>query len=328
MDDSHDPNRDDDLFADANRWFFRLQADDVTPDEKQQFAAWLNNDPMNALAWREVHILMQALRVPAKASYQTQYASNRPYKKSPTRLKPRLRLMPALFTSSLLLIVGYITYLQLPVFLDRWSADYMTVAGERRTLTLADGTLVDLDTDTAIKMNITTDKRRVTVLRGKAFFEIANDPRPFVVNTQQGDARDIGTAFSVERHEDMSTVTVAAGIVDVNTKARPDTPARVVAGQALDYSALNLSPVRSADLDQDLAWRQGQLIFRQERLADVVTKLNRYRTGRIVIVNPWIGDQLVSGAFDITRPDAPIRALEEVLGVKTTTISSYLVTLY
>jgi transmembrane sensor len=331
MVDGQDPDREDELFTEANRWFFRLQAEDVSPAEKQEFSEWLNADAAHSEAWKNVHALMHSLRAPAQASYDARLAAGRgQWRRRPAprgRVAPAKRKAPRVLAACLALIVGLIAYVQGPVLLDRWTADHVTVAGERATLTLADGTHVDLDSDTALKTDITAGERRVTVLRGEAFFQIAPDARPFVVTTRDGEARDIGTAFSITRRDGRSIATVETGIVDVKATSGPGATVRLMAGDSVDYGRGSVSPLRKADLDQDLAWRRGQIIFRQERLSDVVTKLNRYRSGRIVIVNPWVSGELVSGTFDIDRPEAPVDALETVLGVKATYLTPYLVVL-
>jgi transmembrane sensor len=325
MDENRDLNREDDLFAEANRWFFRLQAEDVSSSEKQQFSQWLNDHPSHAKAWSDVHVLMCSLRAPAQASYDASQGKHRLRPRHETAARgssAALRWIAA----CLALAIGVTAYVQGPVLLDRWNADYATVAGERQSIMLADGTRLELNTDTAVKTDMTSVERRVTVLRGEAFFDIANDARPFVVSTRYGEIRDIGTAFSVGKDDGRSTVTVESGIVDVKVLERLTT-VRLTAGQTVNYGTDGVSDLKKADLDQDLAWRRGQIVFRQEKLSGVVKKLNRYRAGRIVIVNPWIADELVSGTFNIDHRDGPIAALEEVLGVKATYLTSYLVAL-
>jgi transmembrane sensor len=332
MDDGKDLDREDELFDEANRWFFRLQAEDVTATEKQRFSQWLNADPAHTVAWNNVRALMQSLQAPARASYDAHRPATRwPFHKRRSvagqRRPRRSRAIPALAASCLLLIIGTAAYVRGPVFYDRWVADYVTLAGDRQTITLSDGTRVDLDTDTALKVAVTAGARRVTVLRGEAFFEIAKDPRPCVVLTGDGQSRDIGTAFSVEKGDGLSTVIVQSGIVDVKVASEHGATVRVTAGESVDYGANGLSSLRKVDIERKLAWRRGQLIFRQERLSDVVNKLNRYRSGRIVIVNPWIGNMLVSGTFNIDSPQAPIEALESVLDVRATYLTPYVVAL-
>lgn len=330
MDGDDDLNREDELFAEANRWFFRLQAEDVSSAEKQQFSQWLNGDPSHAKAWDDVHALMHSLRAPAQASYNASLNGKRPGHHRQGAM-PRSRRGSSVglrwIAACLALTIGIAAYLQGPVLLDRWGADYVTIAGERQSVTLADGTQVELNTDTAIKADMTGVERRVTVLRGEAFFDIAKDSRPFIVSTRYGETRDIGTAFSVEKGGSLSTVTVESGIVDVKAALGYSTSVRLTAGQTVNYGTDGVSAPRKADLDQDLAWRRGQIVFHQQKLSIVVAKLNRYRAGRIVIVNPWIADELVSGTFNIDQPDAPVAALGEVLGVKATYLTSYLVVL-
>jgi len=328
MDDGQELNREDELFDEANRWFFRLQAEDVSAAEKQGFAQWLAQDPSHAKTWADVHALMHSLHAPARASCNASLNDKRRFGAVVQQSARGSRTASRWITASLALAFGFAAYIQGPVLLDRWGADYVTTAGQRETIVLADGTRVELNTDTAIQANLTAAERRVTVLRGEAFFDIARDSRPFAVSTRDGEARDIGTSFRVEKGDAVSTVTVETGIVDV--KAKPILPAavRVTAGQTVDYGKDGVSIPRMADLDKELAWRRGQVVFRQEKLSSVVAKLNRYQAGRIVIVNPWIADELVSGAFNVDRPDAPIGALEDVLGVKATYLTSYLVMLH
>lgn len=331
MDDDDDLNREDNLFAEANRWFFRLQAEDVSAAEKQQFSQWLNDDPSHAKAWNDVHALMYSLRGPAQAFYNARVNGRRrpqsPRHGTLTRPTRGSSLALRWVAACLTVGIGITAYVQGPVLLDRWGADYVTIAGERQSITLADGTRVELNTDTAVKTDMAGAERRVTVLRGEAFFDIAKDARPFVVNTRYGETRDIGTAFSVQKGSSNSTVMVESGIVDVKAMLGPSTTVRLTAGQTVNYGTEGISVPRKADLDRDLAWRRGQIVFHQEKLSSVVTKLNRYRSGRIVIVNPWIADEPVSGTFNIDQPDGPIAALEEVLGVKATYLTSYLVAL-
>lgn len=322
MDESRDRDRDDELFAEANRWFFRMHAEDVTPAERAAFARWLAADPRHADVMNEVESLLAALRNPARSSYGAA-RTGRSSRSSSARGGVRTARWLAAGLAAVLALVAYV---QGPVFLARWNADLVTFAGERFSRQLADGTRVELNSDTALKVEISETQRLITLLRGEAFFEVARDPRPLVVRTEAGEARDIGTGFSVAETGAKASVTVESGMVDVTT--RQGGFARVTGGQRVAFDAAGVSAVLPADLDGDLAWRRGQVVFRQQRLVDVVATLNRYRSGRIVIVNPWIGDMRVSGTFDIDRSASAIEALETVLGVRAVSLSPYLVMLH
>lgn len=326
MDDSRHQNTKDALFSEATAWFFRLGADDVSVAEEQDFSDWLAVDPAHREAWDEVTSLMGALRAPAAAVHRADGAA------APSRVSaPWVASIrgPGVRWAGLTLAacVGAFLVVEGPVLLDRWRADHATGAGQREVLRLAEGTRIELDSDTAIETELSPEVRRIRVLRGEAFFAVAADPRPFVVASGDGEIRDIGTAFSVSRHEPLSTVVVESGIVDVRARRGSGQDVRVNARQAVDFADGTVSPVREVDPDEKLAWRHGRIVFRQEKLSGVVEQLNRYRRGRIVIINPWIADQPVSGAFEIGNPDAPIEALEAVLGVKALALTPYLVTL-
>ena len=307
----------DTLFAEANAWFFRLKAEDVTEAEKAAFAAWRAADPLHERAWREVVGLMSALKAPARAAQARMAAPSRRVRARRPRLVP---VLSGLAATTLALFVA----VEAPVFLDRLGADHVTVAGERRVLTLADGTRVDMNSDTALALHFSGGERRVEVRRGEAFFVIAEEERPFVVEAADAEIRDIGTAFSVE-NDAHAQVTVAEGLVDVRRAG--SAPVRVAARQKVEFGGDAISPVLDADPETALAWRNGQIVFRQERLADVVGELNRYRAGRIVILNPAIADLLVSGVFEIDRPDRAVAALESVLGIRAHMLTPWLVLL-
>jgi len=321
MDKNSDFDGDDTLFAEANRWFFRMQAENVTAAEKAAFAHWLAADPRHAKAMDEVRGLLGLLNNPAKASYG---ATSVGQAARAFQRRGRLFSVPRL-AMGLAAVLAISAYVQRPAVLARWNADLSTYAGQRLQRQLADGTKLELNSDTALKFELSSTQRLVTLLRGEVFIDIAPDPRPLVVKTDAGEMRDIGTSFNVAESSDNTVVVVATGVVEVTS--RSGERARVSESQRVAFSATDVSAVTGTDLEDDLAWRRGQVVFRQQRLADVVATLNRYRTGRIVIVNPWIRDLNVSGTFDIDRSASPIEALENVLGVRATSLTPYLVML-
>lgn len=321
------PNSDDALFAEANQWLFRLAADDVSAADRDRFSAWLRTSPAHRQAWNEAQALMTALRKPAQASYEASRADRRraslhigvQYESSSRRMR--------WLGATLVMALAVAGYIEGPLLFDRWRADVLTLAGQRQKTTLADGTRVELDSDTALKVDMSGSQRRVTVLRGEAFFDIAKNDRPFVVAVGVAELRDIGTAFAVNRLDDGATATVENGIVDVDIPSAPQKAVRLKAGEKVEIGAKGVSPAKKANLDDELAWRRGQIVFRQMRLSEVVVRLNRYRQGRIVIGNPWISSQLVSGSFNTDQPDVAIEALEGVLGISAIRITSYLTVL-
>jgi len=154
---------------------------------------------------------------------------------------------------------------------------------------------------------------------------VADTDRPAVVISHRGETQVLGTAFNVAERGEDTVVTVATGTVDVWHAAQWGNPIRVRGGQQVHYTPQRLSEVQSIDLTDALAWRRGQIIFWQKPLSEVIDEVNRYRSGRIVILNPSIRHRLVTGAFDIQQLDHMIDALRLGLGFHATALTPYLI---
>ena len=188
----------DELFEEASGWYFRLLAEDVTPAEMENFAAWLGQGQAQDDAWQEVQALLGGLREPARVVRRAEQAAWR---------KPARRWA---YAAAVLLAVG-LTVQNTP-WLDRLRADYATGTGESRTVELADGSQLQLNTDSAIQVRMSGGERQIRLLRGEGFFSVTKDPtRPFVVQSGDGWVKVVGTQFSVARRDAQTRVLVAQG---------------------------------------------------------------------------------------------------------------------
>lgn len=291
----------DDLFEEASAWYYRLQAEDVSPQERNDFATWLARGPEQAQAWDEVLALLGALRQPARQWREAERARWR---------KPRLRAWAS--AAAVLLAVGALT-LSSP-WPDRWRADYATATGEARELSLADGSRIQLNTDSAIQVELAQGERRVNLLRGEAWFEVSADPaRPFVIRSGEGWVKVVGTRFSVSRQDGQTRVRVAQGKVQVS--AGGEQAVLLEPGRGVEYQGGQLAAVHEIDGASEFAWRQRQLVFRQQPLAEVVDELNRYWPGQTLVLGDALRQRKVSGVFEIDKPDAVLKALRHTLGL-------------
>lgn len=309
------PDRDD-LFAEASGWYFRLQAEDVTDAEREQFAHWLARGAAQYEAWQEVQQLLGSLREPARQIRQAEQAR---WKKAPAK-----RWMPWASAAAVLLMVGALaTQTQ---WLDRLRADYATGTGETRTIALADGSRLQLNTDSAVQIHLSAGQRQVRLLRGEAWFEVSKDPaRPFVVESGAGSVTVVGTQFSVAQRQARTQVQVAEGKVQVS--AGSGAPVFLEPGRAVEFADGQLSQVHGFDPAAGYAWRQRQLVFRQQPLAEVVEELNRYWPGRTLVLGDELREQRVSGVFDIDKPEAVLKALVYTLNLKAEHFTPYLLVL-
>lgn len=302
----------DELFAEASGWYFRLQAEDVTPAEMDAFAAWLGQGNAQDAAWQEVQAMLGGLREPARVVRRAEQAAWR---------KPARRWACA---AAVLLAVG-LTVQNTP-WLDRLRADYATGTGESRTIELADGSRLQLNTDSAVQIRMSAGERHIRLLRGEGFFEVTKDPaRPFVVESGDGWVKVVGTQFSVARRDAQTRVQVAQGKVQVSTGG--GAPVYLEPGRAGEYQGQQLAEVHAFDAASGFAWRQRQLVFRQQPLSDVVSELNRYWPGKTLVLGEALRNRVVSGVFEIDKPDAVIKALEYTLNLRAEHYTPYLLVL-
>jgi transmembrane sensor len=189
--------------------------------------------------------------------------------------------------------------------------DVSTGIGEQRSAILPDHSVVELNTSSEIRLAFTASERRVELLRGEAFFEVAKDPkRPFIVATDVATARAVGTHFSVYRTRDETIVTVAEGRVLVRDKHLDG--GEVIPGNLAEARPGHPVQMRPANVERALAWRQRRLIFDGDSLANVVSEFNRYNPAPLVIVDPGLRGQRISGVFAANDPDSLLDFLVQV----------------
>ena len=185
-----------------------------------------------------------------------------------------------------------------------------------------------LNTDSAVTIDIASNVRQVNLLRGEVFFEVAHAPqRPFWVIAGEARARVTGTEFSVGRNKDNVTITVAKGRVETSLKNQENEITALVPGDSVHYQGTNLISFQPIDVDKTLAWRNGQMVFVQQSLNEVVEQINRYRPGLLIIRDEQLKKRAVTAVFSMDRLDEAIKALEQTLGIHTTRLTDYLILL-
>jgi len=187
---------------------------------------------------------------------------------------------------------------------------------ERRQVMLEDGTVVQLEPETRLRVKYEEKLRRVELERGRALFRVAKNPqRPFLVSADQTSVRAVGTAFGVETGSRGVVVTVAEGKVAVadSLKARSSgAEIFLVAGQQVIVPDSGVvAPVREVDTTRALAWAQGQLVFENDTLADVVQEFNRYNRMQLSITDAQLAARKVSGVFEATDAETLLAFIRE-----------------
>jgi transmembrane sensor len=213
----------------------------------------------------------------------------------------------------------------------RLRADLVSTIKDMPRMTLPDGSQVQLDSGSAIDVAYDITQRRVRLLRGEAFFQVARDAtRPFVVEAQNGtitggvitddSGTPSGAAFDVRLTRAGAVVAVTDQLVSVAPPDKPNgdqyAPVELHAGQRIAYGLDgSMSPLRAADPQQTASWRQGKLEVRNQTLASVIERIDRHSPTPIIILGNALGQRRVSGSFDLSKPRAAVDMLAERFGL-------------
>lgn len=301
------------IAEEAAGWVARLQSSDATQADRDLFQQWLERDTRHREAFDEFRDLwgdLKDLPIPPDRLKKLRGARRRRTAYRATTAAVVLLLFVSLYNA------GYV---------DRMRADHYTSVGEVRSVELADGSRVYLNTDTAITVDFSDSARRIHILRGEAFFDVAKNPRrPFVVGDGALTATAVGTQYAVRAGTGSfePDVQVEEGKVEVQSA---DQRVFVSAGYTAAIGDGGAVIVQPADVADATAWRNGRLIFSGRPLKEVLAALARYRRGQIVMLDRALGEQKVSGIFDLSDTDAALRDLELSLPVSVTHITGLLV---
>lgn len=317
------------LLEQACGWLSKMHSGDFSLAEQQRLLAWRAADPAHDEAWQKAQTLWQGLeRLRGRTIPGSEPLLRERYRNPQSRpaVKPRYRrrILPLAVACSAVLAVTLV--LLFPPLV--WRAEYLTGKGEQRSVTLADGSRVTLNTSTALAIHFDESVRRVELLAGEAFFEVAKNPRqPFVVSADGSEVRAVGTAFVVQRRTEQTLVELVEGIVDIQD-ARHQHRERLTAGQTATIGADNINLQRVSRPESMALWREGYLQFDGLPLHEAVAQINQYRPGRVLLLNSALADRRISGLFRLDALDQAIASLEAAVPeLRTVSITPYLVVL-
>lgn len=197
---------------------------------------------------------------------------------------------------------------------------FATARGERRTVTLPDGSTMTLDTDSAVALAFTDARRDLTLARGRALFDVSHDAdRPFAVRAGSHEVVALGTRFDVRLDPNRFGVTLEEGRVAVSGTAPGAPPIELRAGQQLVQETGRPPQISAIEAEEQLEWRNGMVSFQDETLAAVADELNRYSNERLIVRDPAVARLRISGTFrtgDVARFGRTIEAIHPVRVVR------------
>jgi transmembrane sensor len=322
----------------AAQWFLDLRDVQFSLTQWEAFETWLCANPAHVEAYEEaeetwnkaVQVRRRQLRDSQRPHHPEQDRTASADSKDQTRSaqpRRRIRFRWAAAAACAVLTVLAAIWIMAP---GQWIT-YRTAVGERMQISLRDGSTVEMNTNTSLRVRVTSAARQIAVLQGEALFHVAHDARrPFEVIVPMAVVRDIGTVFNVRLENRQTIVLVAEGRVSFQPSHNRETgPPALPAGWVLSPGELltialdaagEAIPLRRVltpeEVARKLAWTKGELRFYDTTLAEVVAEFNRYGSAKIVIADPEVALFRMGGAFRTDAPESFIEATERLYSVE------------
>jgi transmembrane sensor len=292
-----------DVEREASEWIARLEADDTSDEDRSRFSAWYGANRQHAKVYDDLRGLLHEFRaagplVRAVAFGQAMNEAGRPKSQ-------RLRWVAAMAASLTVAVLATTWYLRRPTV-----ESVQTAIGERATLSLPDGSSLELNSNSLARIAYSAHARVIELVRGESYCVVVHDAkRSFSMRVGSAVIRDIGTSFDVDKRPQLVRVTVTEGELavsptDPGREAFPDAlhdrpGTEVAAGEQAEVagSEVTLRKLPREEFARFLGWRSGELHFDDEPLSDVINELSRYTTLHLVLRDASLARTPVGGTF-------------------------------
>ena len=312
----HNPSRK--IMEEAAEWLTIMQDTSLTPSEQTAFNNWRTLSPKHEQAWLTAQDLMGMIdAVPAEVG-KTIWGRKRLDRRSAFKaLATLLFIAPGA-----------------KILWDEWpslSADYKTSVGETQKITLIDGSRLYLNTASSVNVTFNATQRILHLIEGEILVETAKAKSgksfpPFVVQTQSGRIRALGTRFSVRQFEDREEVRVNVyehGVAITPTSQVAET--RLNKGNTLTFNSNKTMKLTTLDHPTPL-WVSGQIISDNMKLGDLIAEISRYRMG-VLRCDPAVSHHRISGVFQLSNTDVALNVIASTLPVRVSRLSPYWVSI-
>jgi transmembrane sensor len=319
----------DGIEAAAAAWDAQLRGTRVSDADREGFRAWLEAEPEHRAAYERLEAAISALRMAVETPG---LSALRDEARAGLRRARGWRLGYGVAAAAALALIALGAALQVTGRTDVLVRDgrqyvavaqgahlYRTALNERTKVALADGSAVTLDSDTRLLVKLGAAHRDVTLLAGRALFEVAKDPRrPFTVRAGDRTVTALGTIFDVRLDEKRVHVTLLEGRVVVRPVGRAKGEAQVLepSQQLVERAEAGQPVIRVVDAGKALGWIDGQVFFEDETLENAAREMNRYARAKIVVADPAIADLRINGMFRAGNQTGFAGALQTTLPVE------------
>ncbi|MGE4307175.1 MAG: FecR domain-containing protein [Novosphingobium sp.] len=329
----------------ASEWLLAMQAAPDDADLRLRHAAWLAQDAAHATDWQEMCRTYEllGLTVPQSRGKWEDYAAHR--KAAPTAiaaeqtpapaddkivplgLSSRVRLRRSFATILTAALAASLLWLATPTILLHMQADHVTGTAAPQSITLADGSTVQLAPESAIAVDDSAGERRVRLLKGEAFFDVRHDPaRPFRVQAQDIETTVLGTAFDVAMNDKGAAVAVKRGRVRVDNIAPHSSFSRSLSpGQWVQAERQGRAVDGRSPPELVAGWTQGQIVARDMSVADFVDAMRPWFKGIIILRGESLARQPLTGLYRLDQPVEALRAVADTQGATMRKITPWVI---
>ena len=328
--------------SEAADWLVKMDAGKLSVKDRRALRIWLSEDPKHAETLKQVAFIWSDMDF---------VLNNVPDAHQPKAgnilsiLFPAKWLSPA-FVVVFLGVMGLSAWLYFPIHRGSpvETAFHATEVGRQLVEQFSDGSMAHLNTDSIIETEYSSSSRIVRLLRGEAMFDVVHDPiRPFIVYAGNQQVKAVGTKFVVRLTSENIVVTVTDGQVQLSRRQKA--VSGTVAGEGVSeqeqevilvsegeeveignkVEAPEVKVVTDEEFERRFSWISGQLVFRNERLEQVIEEISRYVPARIIIEDSELKDVRISGRFEIGDTDALLEAIEVSFNVQANHIDNQVI---
>lgn len=323
----------------ASEWLVCFSEGEVDANARAAFTRWLRTSPEHVWAylrvsafWHDAELIDKATRGDIDALVERALSENNVvslheagHAPAPSAIAERRAIsFPRWAIAAALMIVCIGSLFAVMQF--HGGQSYATGIGELRTVTLADGSKVELNARSSINVRFSDSRRYIELVEGQVLFSVAKDPaRPFIVRSGSTDVKAVGTQFDVNRQPTGTVVTVFEGRVAVSQHASehvttaPVTaevpPVMLSPGDQVTATTRTITPAKKANLAAATAWTEGLLMFDSAPLSEVVREFNRHNLKPMMIMDARLEDVRISGIFPASGAERLTSFLRERFGI-------------
>ncbi len=305
------------LKREALAWLARFSLGEADAEDRAALRRWRDTSPAHDAALAEAARLWRSLGKPVEELARA--GAEPAFRLSPKGARLSRR---TLFAGSAAAAAAGVLAIRPPLSLwpslAELSADHRTAIGEQRNLNLAGKAIsVDLNTRTSLSVHNSEQEVEIELISGEAAVTVSKADRRLVVVAGNGRTTASAATFTLRHTRSGARLTCVSGVVGVACAGRDLV---IKAAEQVSYDEDGLGEITRIDPVIETAWRDGLLMFRNTPLSAVIDEVNRYRPGRIILMDSTLGGRLVTARFEIARIETVMGQIAKTFQVPVTAL--------